>query len=82
MKIGDDPWLPISWNRKGVTSNKIYEDKFWMGTKKASYRNLERGIDQRQLFFKKDAEMILSLPLSNRVDEDFLAWHYDRRGLF
>lgn len=54
MKIGDDPWLPISWNRKGVTprSLNIYEEKFLMGTKKASYRNLERGVDQRQLLIK------------------------------
>ncbi|KAK3229701.1 hypothetical protein Dsin_001582 [Dipteronia sinensis] len=34
----------------------------------------------RQLFFKEDTEMILSIPLSYTFRDDFLTWHYTTDG--
>ena len=33
-------------------------------------------------FISMDTEAILSIPLSFRRQDDFWAWHYDRRGVF
>jgi hypothetical protein len=33
------------------------------------------------LFWDEDANLILAIPLKQNMD-DFLAWHYDKRGLF
>lgn len=29
-----------------------------------------------------DVDIVLNIPLSSRVQEDFWAWHYDKRGIF
>nr|AAO34487.1 putative reverse transcriptase [Oryza sativa Japonica Group]ABF97663.1 retrotransposon protein, putative, LINE subclass [Oryza sativa Japonica Group] len=36
----------------------------------------------RQLFYPADADIILNIQLSHRMTEDFIAWHYDRVGMF
>ncbi|XP_073355316.1 uncharacterized protein [Aegilops tauschii subsp. strangulata] len=33
-------------------------------------------------FLAHDADVILNIPLSSRVQPDFWAWHYDRKGFF
>ena len=35
-----------------------------------------------QHFVKPDVDVIMSIPLSFRVQQDFWAWHYDKRGIF
>ncbi|XP_073362839.1 uncharacterized protein [Aegilops tauschii subsp. strangulata] len=35
-----------------------------------------------QHFVKPDVDVIMSIPLSFRVQQDFWAWHYDKRGVF
>jgi hypothetical protein len=34
------------------------------------------------LFLPMDHELIMSIPLSTRGQDDFWAWHYDRSGVF
>lgn len=36
----------------------------------------------RQLFYPADADIILNIQLCHRMTEDFIAWHYDRVGMF
>ena len=44
-----------------------------------------RSWDRQMLsdnFIALDIEMIINIPISNRMQDDFWAWHYDRRGVF
>ena len=36
----------------------------------------------QQHFFAPDVDVIVNIPLSSRVQPDFWAWHYDRKGFF
>jgi hypothetical protein len=33
-------------------------------------------------FIAPDVEIILNIPLSSRVQDDFWSWHYDKHGVF
>ena len=33
-------------------------------------------------FIAPNVEVILNIPLSTRIQDDFWAWHYDKRGVF
>jgi hypothetical protein len=36
----------------------------------------------RSIFYRHDVEEILKIRLSNRVEEDFIDWFYDKTGMF
>jgi hypothetical protein len=36
----------------------------------------------QKFFLPMDRDLILSIPLSTRQQDDFWAWHYDKKGVF
>ena len=80
MRIWDDPWIPAGTTRRPRTPRGVV-----LLSKVAELIDPRTGTWDSQLirdiFWKEDAANIVSIPV--RVDrEDFIAWHYDNKGLF
>lgn len=80
IRMWRDPWIPRDHSRRPVTmrgncrlkwvSDLIGQDGTW-------------DVAQiRRCFLNIDIELILSICLSPRQEEDFLAWHPDKSGRF
>lgn len=80
IRMWRDPWIPRDHSRRPVTmrgncrlkwvSDLIGQDGTW-------------DVAQiRRCFLNIDTELILSICLSPRQEEDFLAWHPDKSGRF
>lgn len=80
IRMWRDPWIPRDHSRRPMTmrgncrlkwvSDLIGQDGTW-------------DVAQiRRCFLNIDIELILSICLSPRQEEDFLAWHPDKSGRF
>jgi hypothetical protein len=80
IRIWDDPWLPMGITRKPTTHQGdcelIMVDELIDGTTGTWKRSLIE-----QCFLPADVPIILSIPLREQ-SEDFVAWHFDSKGLF
>ncbi|KAK3205547.1 hypothetical protein Dsin_019593 [Dipteronia sinensis] len=78
IRIYDDRWFPRPVTFKVISpcvQNNIYLVRH--------LRTVSGGWNNQlvpQLFFKEDAEMILSIPLSNTCRDDSITWHYTVDG--
>jgi hypothetical protein len=79
VRIWDDPWIPKLWDRKisSPRNGNLLE-------KVAGLISPVTGTWDDQLvsetFSADDTRLILSMPVSANV-EDFIAWHFDEKGL-
>ena len=80
VHIWSDPWLPRGDTRK--PSTPVDDCPLELV---AELIDAESGMWNRELiaqyFHADDVPIILSIPLRPQ-SEDFIAWHYDNRGLF
>lgn len=80
VRIWRDPWIPRDHSRRPITTKRncrvkwvsdlLGQDGSW------DVQNVSR------VFLPIDAEEILKIRTSVRLEEDFLAWHPDRLGQF
>ena len=80
VKIWDDPWIPKVWDRKVSSThnnNNLLE-------RVADLISPITGTWYEQLvtytFNASHARLILNMPVRTNVN-DFIAWHFDNKGL-
>jgi hypothetical protein len=80
VKIWDDPWIPVLWNRKISTprNGNLLERVVDLISPITGTWDEQLVVDT---FSEAEAKMVLSMPVSDSVD-DFIAWHFDDKGLF
>ena len=80
VQVWSDPWLP-----RGTTRRPMAQQGQSIITKVNELINpLTETWDEElvgELFDPEDAKVILAIPLKPDM-EDFLSWHYDKRGVF
>lgn len=81
VNIWNHPWIPRGQGRKSATPQR----RNGILHKVSDLINpVDGDWDEdliKQMFNEKDAEEILQIPISEG-NEDWLAWHFDKRGLF
>ncbi len=80
IRIWRDPWLPRNHSRRPITVRGNCRTK-WV----ADLMGVDGTWDEqvvKRIFWPMDAELILTIRLSARAEEDFLAWHPDKWGVF
>ena len=82
IDIWRDPWIPTSPDRRVLsTRGNTVITKVWL-----SCLTLIRDNGMKTLcglfFSHVDATRILEIPLSLNSFDDFVAWHYNRNGMF
>ena len=80
IRIWQDPWVPHGTTRRPSTNQGD-----------CTLERVSELIDEvtcswnqdliTQIFHSDDVPLILSIPLRDEVD-DFIAWHFDNKGLF
>lgn len=89
-QVGDGSTIKV-WHDRWIPDKGIYrvETPMVMGNEDMKVCDLfvagEIMWDREKilgLFMAKDANLILSIPLSNRVINDYWRWTYDRRGMY
>jgi hypothetical protein len=80
VRLWRDPWIPRSYSRRPISAKR-----------NCRLRWVSDLIDQSgswdtdkisQHFLPMDAEAILNIRLSSRLEDDFIAWHPDKLGRF
>ena len=81
MNIWNDPWIPRGKSRKPATPQRR---NVILHKVSELINPVDGDWDEdliKQTFNEKDAEEILQIPISEG-NEDWLAWHFDKRGRF
>lgn len=81
VNIWNDPWIPRGKSRKPATPQRR---NVILHKVSELINPVDGDWDEdliKQTFNEKDAEEILQIPISEG-NEDWLAWHFDKRGLF
>ena len=81
VDIWRDNWLPRDLSprpRKGMSKSRLRKVKhlFLPGT------NTWNESLIRNIFYPEDVDVILSIKMPAQAQDDFIAWHYDRSGIF
>jgi hypothetical protein len=79
--IWGDNWLPRDFKLRPICarsqgSPELVSDLIDGATKSWNRQALNDH------FIAPDIEIILNIPLSSRVEEDYWSWHYDKKGIF
>jgi hypothetical protein len=80
VRIWRDPWIPRSSTRKVITSQGRCRIK-WVADLLDANTNWNEQL-VRQIFLPMDADAILSIRTSRQGEDDFLAWHLEKSGIF
>lgn len=81
VRIWRDPWIPRGWSRRPIGKRRPCRLK-WVS--QLNDRDHGSWCEEvvREVFRPVDAELILSIRLPVRRAEDFIAWHYEKSGVF
>ena len=81
IRLWRDPWIPRSWSRKPTGKRRPNRLK-WVAQLIDKSRMEWRADKVYDLFHVHDAQLILNIRLPSRLGEDFLAWFYEKSGVF
>lgn len=81
IQIWRDRWIPhppslIVSLRKGRSQNRWASQLMKDGHQESDINRL------KACTFRHDTEEVLKIRLSDRIEEDFLAWHHEKSGIF
>jgi hypothetical protein len=81
IQIWRDPWIPRPSSLK-LNLKKTRTQLRWVSQlMKAVRREWDEGLI-RSCLYPHDVEEVLKIRLSNWNEEDFIAWHYEKSGMF
>ena len=79
--IWQDNWLPRDFKLRPLCAISASPPQLVSELIEPVTRSWKKDILEEH-FVRPDVDVILNIPLSSRVQHDFWAWHYDRRGIF
>jgi hypothetical protein len=81
IQIWRDPWIP----RPPSPKLSLKRTRTWLRWvsqfMKVDRREWDEGLI-RTCLYPHDAEEVLKIHLSNRNEDDFIVWHYEKSGMF
>lgn len=80
-RIWEDNWLPRDYKLKLICTISPDPPQLVSELIDATTRTWNKQV-LIEHFVSPDVDIIMNIPLSLRVQRDFWAWHYDRRGVF
>jgi hypothetical protein len=81
INIWRDNWLPRDYNLKpkaGRTNTRVRRVNQLL----INGSNQWNEVLVRRIFYPEDASCILDIKLPSQMTEDFIAWHYENKGIF
>jgi hypothetical protein len=79
--IWSENWLPRDTNLRPIVSLKINPPQKVHGLIDSTTASWNETVI-RETFLPMDASVILNIPICTRNQDEFWAWHFDRKGLF
>ena len=79
--IWQDNWLPRDYKLRSICARSANPPNLVSDLIDPTTRSWNKHVIMEH-FIAPDVEVIMNIPLSTRIQEDFWAWHYDKRGVF
>lgn len=79
--IWQDNWLPRDYKLQPICARSANPPSLVSDLIDPTIRSWNKHVIMEH-FIAPDVEVIMNIPLSTRIQEDFWAWHYDERGVF
>ena len=79
--IWNDNWLPRDYKLRPICSRSANPPVLVSKLIDPTTRSWNKQVLTKH-FIAPDVEVIQNIPLSTRVQDDFWAWHYDKKGVF
>ena len=79
--IWHDNWLPRDYKLRPICARTQNPPMLASELIDGAIKTCDRQVLEEH-FIEPDIDVITNIPLSSRVQSNFWAWHYDKRGIF